>query len=125
MNVLEMNPTASASGKRSRPPGARLALAAALLIFAFGTFVRLLPTAKFTAFGPDEALYRDVIVKLDRVGLGHYPEICQLHIEDQRNPKSQAVLPPTRFFSAGMAYFKPRNTPRTLTAMTWSNTSTG
>lgn len=100
MNVLEMNPTGSAceTSKRGCGPGARLALAAALVIFAFGTFVRLLPTAKFTAFGPDEALYRDVIVKLDRVGLSHYPEICQLHLEDQRNPKSQAVLPPTRFF---------------------------
>ena len=97
MNVLEQPPAISA---HESPPqtNRRLILAAAILIFAFGTFVRLLPTARFTAFGPDEALYRDVIVKLDRVGLSHYPEICQLHIEDQRNPRSQAVLPPTRFF---------------------------
>ena len=34
------------------------------------------------------------------------------------------IEPPPPASIAGMAYLQPRNTPRTLTAMTWSQTST-
>ena len=34
------------------------------------------------------------------------------------------IEPPPAASIAGMAYLQPRNTPRTLTAMTWSQTST-
>ena len=35
------------------------------------------------------------------------------------------MAPLPRFLIAGIAYFNPRNTPRTFTAITWSNASTG
>ena len=35
------------------------------------------------------------------------------------------MLPPPRLRSAGIVDFNPRNTPRTLIAITWSNTSSG
>lgn len=68
-----------------------------LLIFAAGVFVRVLPSAGFTGTGFDEALYRDNVIKLDRAGIANYPAICQLYVEDQRNPESITKLPPTRF----------------------------
>ena len=100
MNLLDQPAEVSApiTTSPTTPTNARLLLAIAIIVFVFGAFVRLLPSARFNAFGPDEALYRDILVKVDRVGLEHYPEICQLHIEDQRDPANQAVLPPTRFF---------------------------
>jgi hypothetical protein len=70
----------------------------AVLILAAGLLVRVWPSAGFTGTGFDEALYRDNVIKLDRVGAFHYPEICQLYIADQRDPAMITKLPPTRFF---------------------------
>jgi hypothetical protein len=73
------------------------------LIFVAGILVRLWPSAGFTGTGFDEALYRDNVIKLDKVGIFNYPEICKLYIEDQRNPDVITKLPPTRFFYIGAA----------------------
>ncbi len=73
------------------------------LIFAAGLLVRIWPSAGFTGTGFDEALYRDNVLKLDKVGLWNYPAICQLYIEDQRDPESITKLPPTRFLYIGAA----------------------
>ena len=47
--------------------------------------------------GFDEALYRDNVIKLDKVGLAGYPMMCQVYLKDQRNPENITKLPPTRF----------------------------
>lgn len=69
----------------------------ALLILIAAIVVRVYPSAGFTGVGFDEALYRDYIIKLDKVGLIGFPEICQLYLEDQRKPETITKLPPTRF----------------------------
>jgi hypothetical protein len=68
------------------------------LILAVGILLRVWPSAGFIGTGFDEALYRDNIIKLDKVGVLNYPAICQLYIEDQRQPDTITKLPPTRFF---------------------------
>ncbi len=78
------------------PPRAIWLLVA--FILALGILVRVWPSAGFTGTGFDESLYRDNVIKLDRAGVFHYPAICQLYIEDQRNPETITKLPPTRFF---------------------------
>lgn len=70
----------------------------AALILAAGLFLRIVPWAGFTGTGFDEALYRDNVIKLDKAGIFNYPAICQLYIEDQRQPDVITKLPPTRFF---------------------------
>jgi hypothetical protein len=67
------------------------------LILAVGILVRVWPSAGFTGTGFDEALYRDNVIKLDKVGVFNYPAICQLYIQDQRDPEMITKLPPTRF----------------------------
>jgi 4-amino-4-deoxy-L-arabinose transferase-like glycosyltransferase len=67
------------------------------LIILVATAVRIYPSAGFVAMGFDEALYRDNVLRLDTVGLTGYPEICQLFLEDQRQPEQITKLPPTRF----------------------------
>lgn len=79
-------------------PSARVTWLVAALILAAGLFLRIWPWAGFTGTGFDEALYRDNIIRLDKVGLFNYPAICQYYIEDQRNPEAITKLPPTRFF---------------------------
>ncbi len=69
----------------------------ALLIVLAAIVVRIYPSAGFTGVGFDEALYRDYVIKLDKVGLIGFPEICQLYLEDQRKPETITKLPPTRF----------------------------
>jgi len=69
----------------------------AALLLALGIFMRIYPSAGFTGVGFDEALYRDYLLKVDKVGLFNYPEICQLYITDQRKPEAMTKLPPTRF----------------------------
>ncbi len=69
----------------------------ALLIIIAAIAVRVYPSAGFTGVGFDEALYRDYVIKLDKVGLIGFPEICQLYLEDQRKPETITKLPPTRF----------------------------
>jgi hypothetical protein len=82
----------------ARPAAAPRALwLVALLIVIAAAVVRIFPSAGFTGVGFDEALYRDYVIKLDKVGLGGFPEICQLYLEDQRKPETITKLPPTRF----------------------------
>ncbi len=70
----------------------------AVLILAAGLFLRVWPWAGFTGTGFDEALYRDNVMRLDKVGLFNYPAICEFYLQDQRNPETITKLPPTRFF---------------------------
>jgi hypothetical protein len=74
------------------------------LILAAGIFFRVCPSAAFTRMGFDEMLYRDNILKIEKVGVLNYPLICQSFLEDQRNPKSMAKLPPTRFLYIYTSY---------------------
>ncbi len=72
-------------------------LVVALLILVSGIFVRVYLAPGFKGVGFDEGLYRDYVIKIDRVGLENFPAICQLYLEDQRNPETITKLPPTRF----------------------------
>jgi hypothetical protein len=67
------------------------------LILVAGICFRVYPTAGFTGVGFDEMLYRENVIKLDKVGVLNYPLICQTYLEDQRHPESITKLPPTRF----------------------------
>ena len=71
--------------------------AAVALIITLGIVVRAVPWAGFTGMGFDEVLYRNYVLSLDRVGLINYPAICQLYIEEQKQPEAITKLPPTRF----------------------------
>jgi hypothetical protein len=90
-------PTAPSSApRREANPTHGFRIVAALLL-ALGIFLRIYPSAGFTGVGFDEALYRDYLLKVDKVGLFNYPEICQFYIADQRKPGAMTKLPPTRF----------------------------
>ncbi len=79
-------------------------IAAALLILIAGICLRIYPSAGFTGVGFDEALYRDYAVKIDKVGFTNYPAICEVYLEDQRNPQTITKLPPTRFLYIASAW---------------------
>ncbi len=85
-------------------PASRRHLIAALLILAAGIFLRVYPSAGFHGVGFDEALYRDFAVKLDRVGFTNFPAICEVFLEDQRDPAHMAKLPPTRVLYIASAW---------------------
>jgi len=89
--LTQLVPLSEAAPRRS------LAWVAALLIFAVGVVIRLVPSAGFTGIGFDEVLYRTYVVMLDEVGLANYPALCDNYLADQRRPESMAKLPPTRF----------------------------
>jgi len=69
----------------------------AALIVALGILVRTIPLTSFTGVGFDEGLYRNYVLSLDRVGLANYPSICELYLEEQKEPDAVTKLPPTRF----------------------------
>jgi hypothetical protein len=79
-------------------PANRAYWALAAMVLAAGLFLRIWPWAGFMGTGFDEALYRDNVIRLDKVGILGYPAICQLFLEDQRKPEVITKLPPTRFF---------------------------
>ncbi len=95
-----------------RPTTPRGLWIAALIMLLAAAAVRISPSAGFTGVGFDEALYRDYVIKIDKVGLIGFPEICQLYVEDQKRPDSIAKLPPTRFLYV-------------LTAWTWKRIAFG
>jgi hypothetical protein len=70
---------------------------AVLVLVILGTLLRVVPTAGFSGLGFDESLYRSYLLMLDQKGLGQFPEITSIFIEDQRKPESITKLPPTRF----------------------------
>src|SRR5687767_483139 len=90
-------PAVSDAPAPSRSATPRVVWIAALLILIAAIVVRIYPSAGFTGTGFDEALYRDYVIKLDKVGLIGFPEICALYLEDQRKPETITKLPPTRF----------------------------
>ena len=89
-------PLAPSIAARAAAPSRALWLLAAA-IFAVGIFLRVWPSAGFTGMGFDEARYRENVLKLDHAGVWQYPAICQVYVEDQRNPEAITKLPPTRF----------------------------
>ena len=91
--MSEINPTDSPAP----PENTRTLWLLSLIIVIVGIGLRVYPSAGFTGTGFDEALYRVNVLKLDRAGIFNYPAICQLYVEDQRNPESITKLPPTRF----------------------------
>ena len=91
--MSEITPTDSPTP----PENTRTLWLLSLIIVIVGIGLRVYPSAGFTGTGFDEALYRDNVLKLDRAGIFNYPAICQLYVEDQRNPESITKLPPTRF----------------------------
>ena len=74
-----------------------------ILLFAFGTFVRIYPSAGFKGMGFDENLYQLNVTRLKQVGVLYFPEIVQAHIEKQTKLPT-AILPPTRFLYVFCAY---------------------
>lgn len=93
---LEPEPPPPAPAPPTIPSQKNIWLLAALIL-AVGLALRIVPWAGFNGIGFDEALYRDNVIKLDKVGLFNYPAICQFYIEDQRKPDAVTKLPPTRF----------------------------
>ena len=84
----------------AQPPLSRTRLCAwtaAALIIIFGILIRIVPWTGFTTAGFDEVLYRSYVLTLDRGGLASYPIVCQLYLEDQKEPGAITKLPPTRF----------------------------
>ena len=75
----------------------RLPFLAAIVIFIVGALIRLLADFAYKNNGYDEAVYRDYLLMVDKVGVAEYPNICELYLIKQRNPGTQATLPPTRF----------------------------
>jgi len=80
-----------------RPPRTQWSWWLAAAALAAGLFLRIWPWAGFTGTGFDEAIYRDNVIRLEKVGLSAYPFICQRYLEDQRKPDVITKLPPTRF----------------------------
>ena len=95
-------------------------LAALCLVLAAGIFLRLPaslfdkggslhalsvlhPNPAFTALGFDEALYRDYVDNLTRVGLTNYPDIVDHYIEVQKTLPG-SILPPMRFLYIFFGY---------------------
>jgi len=78
-------------------------LLAMILLFAFGTFVRIYPSAGFKGIGFDENLYQMNVARLKQVGVLYFPEIVQAHI-DKQTKMEMAILPPTRFLYVFLAY---------------------
>jgi hypothetical protein len=91
--MSEISPTDSPAA----PSNTRALWLLSLLILFVGIGLRVYPSAGFTGAGFDEMLYRDNVLKLDKVGVFNYPAICQIYVEDQRKPESITKLPPTRF----------------------------
>lgn len=75
----------------------RAAIGAAILIFVFGIVIRLTVDFGFKGTSYDEAIYRSYINMVDKVGLMEYAGVCERYLIDQRDPDSEAKLPPTRF----------------------------
>jgi len=88
----------------STPANTRFLWSITLFILVAGILFRICPSAGFTGAGFDEVLYRDNVIKLEKVGILNYPAICQVYLEDQRDPKSITKLPPTRFLYIYTSY---------------------
>jgi len=78
----------------------RLWTLAVVLVFAFGTFVRVRQFASFRGIGFDEVLYRQYTGALLQHGLSSYPDIVDNYIEFQKTLKG-SILPPLRFLYIG------------------------
>ena len=86
------------------PENARFLWLITFLILAAGIFFRVCPSAGFTGAGFDEILYRENVMKIEKVGVLNYPAICETYLTDQRNPETITKLPPTRFVYIYSAY---------------------
>src|SRR5437773_1911059 len=77
----------------SHPRWFILSLAILLIV---GSVLRIYPSAKFQGMGFDENLYRKNVERMKVVGLLGYPDIIDVHLEEQRATQ-MTLLPPTRF----------------------------
>lgn len=90
------------------------------IILALGIFLRLTPQAfapgaslhflaplhpqpAFTILGFDEGLYQKYVNSSNKVGLGGYPQIVDVYIEQQKT-LTGSILPPVRFLYIFTAY---------------------
>lgn len=80
-------------GRLSRETACRVA--AFLLIAALGIFLRVHSFEPLKGVGFDEALYCEYVEQIDQNGVGHYPGMVGLYIQDQ-SAYPIALLPPTR-----------------------------
>src|ERR1044071_3196722 len=73
------------------------------LLLLFGCALRIMPWTSFHGMSYDESWYRKYLLALDRGGFSAYPEICSAYLEDGRDEKTIAKVPPMRvlFVTAG------------------------
>jgi 4-amino-4-deoxy-L-arabinose transferase-like glycosyltransferase len=74
------------------------------LVALIGVFLRVYPSAGFTAVGYDEGLYRGYVTDLINRGVSSYPDFAEHYVERQQQLPA-AILPPTRFLYIFCAYF--------------------
>jgi hypothetical protein len=85
-------------------PFARVKLwSIAALLLLFGCALRIVPWTSFNGMSYDESWYRKYVLALDRDGLSAYPDICAAYLEDGKDEKTIAKVPPMRvlFVTAG------------------------
>jgi hypothetical protein len=76
-------------------PAARVTLwSIAALLLLFGCALRIVPWTSFHGMSYDESWYRKYVLALDRDGLTAYPEICAAYLEDGKDDKTIAKVPP-------------------------------
>ncbi|HZJ16326.1 MAG TPA: glycosyltransferase family 39 protein [Chthoniobacteraceae bacterium] len=78
-------------------PSARVTLwSIAALLLLFGCALRIVPWTSFNGMSYDESWYRKYLLALDRDGLTAYPDICAAYLEDGKDEKTIAKVPPMR-----------------------------
>jgi hypothetical protein len=70
---------------------------AVAVVAVAGILLRVLPSSPYRTAGFDEVLYRGYALKLEIAGLSEYDVITTAYLERQRDPRTMAELPPTRF----------------------------
>ena len=68
----------------------------ALLLLLAGCALRIVPWTSYRTMAYDESWYRKYVHALDREGLGAWPDICAAYLEDGKDEKTIAKVPPLR-----------------------------
>src|SRR6266403_1530538 len=104
-----------------QPRATRIHAILLAVILAIGIFLRITPEAfvpgasfhflaplhpqpAFTILGFDEGLYQKYVNSSNKVGLGAYPQIVDVYIEQQKT-LTGSILPPVRFLYIFTSYF--------------------
>lgn len=106
MNVSAQDSATATSSVSAIPPVSsnRFTVLAAVILFVGCALARLLADSGFKGAGFDEVVYRDYVLATDSVGLANYPVICEYYLKNQREPRNQVKLPPTRFLFVGLGW---------------------